>query len=83
MALRIMGTVVGNGLDDQTGMGQVTLQCSPNSVQGGLIYLNAALPIDTSSLPVGQNVWLCIALNSTEQTAIAAAVTLNPMSTVD
>lgn len=83
MALRIMGTVVGNGLNDQTGVGQITIQCSSTSVVGGQLTLNAALPIDTSSLSIGTNVWMCIALNPTEQTAIAAAVTLNPMSTVD
>lgn len=83
MALRLIGTVIGSGLNDQTGIGQITIQCNSVSVQGGLLYLNAALPIDTSSLSIGQSVWICIALNSGEQTAIAGAVTLNPMSTVD
>ena len=83
MALRLLGQVVGSAMNNQSGTTQITIQCNSGTVPGGQIITNALLPIDLSSLTIGQNVWLVIALNSTEQSAIAGAVTLNPMSTQD
>lgn len=83
MALRVLGTVVGSGLNDQTGLGQITVNCPSGAVQGQLIYFNALLPVDTQTLAVGTSVWVVIAASGADQTAINGAVTLNPMSTTD
>ena len=83
MALRVIGQVVGSGLNDETGLGQVTLACPSGAVQGGFIFLNALLPVDSSTLPIGTTVWVVIAATGGDQTAINGAVTLTPMSTTD
>ena len=83
MALRFIATVIGEAVNNQTGTTQLTFQCNPGTFPSSQLILNGLLPIDLSSLSIGQNVQFIIALNAGEQTAIAGAVTVNPMSTQD
>lgn len=86
MALEIIGTVVGKGLNPQTGKNVVTIQCNATTIPGGFIYLNANLPTVNTNLSIGQSVWLAIILSAAERTTqlgATPALVLDPVSTVD